>query len=68
VDVDGPQTSGYGLRVRDRMIASVKAARLGRGFALHVQCKVKNAKGKIENVETRRLHLDILHFAICILH
>jgi len=34
VDVDGLQTSGYGLRVRDRMIARVKAARLGTGFAL----------------------------------
>jgi len=62
------RTSGRKLRVRDRMIARVKAARLGRGFALRVQCKVKNAKGKRQNVETRRLHPDILHFAFCILH
>jgi len=34
VDVDGYRTSGCRLRVRDRMIASVKAARLGGGFAL----------------------------------
>jgi len=34
VDVDGLQTSGYGLRVRDQVTARVKASRLGRGFAL----------------------------------
>jgi len=50
------------------MIAAAKAARLGKGFALHVQCKVKNAKGRMQNVEIRRHHPDILPFAFCILH